>query len=155
MPIAPELRHLYRGPEYEAQRERIFERARHQCKWCSKPNAARIQTKTGRGRMFWRLLEMPEGKTAHVQFRAWLNEDGWPMIPEDHEAAMQLGAPRKIAVVLSMAHLDHDPGNRDDSNVAVLCQWCHLHHDRHQHRKTLVRNRDERRPLCAAVVAIA
>jgi hypothetical protein len=145
MPIAPHLRHLYRGPEYEAQRERIFKRDRNECKWCSKPNGARIQTKTGQGRMFWRKL--PLGP--------WLNEDGWVMTPEDHDAAMLLGAPRTITVVLAMAHLDHNPENREDSNAAVLCQWCHLRHDRRQHRMTLVANRDARRPLCEVVERIA
>ena len=32
-------------------------------------------------------------------------------------------------VVLTVAHLDHDTTNNDDSNLAALCQRCHLRHD--------------------------
>ena len=42
------------------------------------------------------------------------------------------------AVVLAVAHLDHDPGNNDDDNLAALCQACHNRHDgpkRTQNRK--------------------
>ena len=137
MPIARELRHLYRGPEYRAQRARIVQRERNECKWCGKPNGAAIQTKTGNGRMFWRLP--PLGP--------WLNEDGWPMIPEDVDAAMQLGKPRTIRVVLTMAHLNHDPRDRRDQNVALLCQWHHLMHDRGQHKETRKLHKDMARPL--------
>jgi len=32
-------------------------------------------------------------------------------------------------VVLTVAHLDHDPGNNDEKNLAALCQACHNRHD--------------------------
>ena len=32
-------------------------------------------------------------------------------------------------VVLTVAHLDHDPTNNDDNNLAALCQRCHNRHD--------------------------
>lgn len=153
MPIPRELRHLYSGPEYEAQRARILARDRNECKWCAKPNGTLVQTKTGLGRMFYRRVEKHAAGIRPLS--AWLNEDGWKMIREDHDAAMLLGAPRVIKVVLAMAHLNHDPADRRDENVAMLCQWCHLHHDRDQHRRTLVRNRDNGRPLCREVVKIA
>ena len=41
-------------------------------------------------------------------------------------------------VVLTVAHLDHDPGNNDESNLAALCQACHNRYDapkRHSNRK--------------------
>ena len=36
-------------------------------------------------------------------------------------------------IVLTVAHIDHDKTNNKFSNLAALCQRCHLHHDRHQH----------------------
>jgi len=33
-------------------------------------------------------------------------------------------------VVLTVAHLDHDPTHSTDDNLAALCQACHLEHDR-------------------------
>ena len=36
-------------------------------------------------------------------------------------------------IVLTVAHLDHDPQNNTDANLAALCQRCHLGHDRLLH----------------------
>ena len=41
-------------------------------------------------------------------------------------------------VILSVAHLDHDPANNSESNLAALCQACHNRYDgpkRAQNRK--------------------
>lgn len=37
-------------------------------------------------------------------------------------------------VFLASAHLDHDPGNNQQRNLAALCQRYHLAHDRPEHR---------------------
>lgn len=36
-------------------------------------------------------------------------------------------------VVLTTAHLDHDPANNADDNLRALCQRCHLAYDAHHH----------------------
>lgn len=36
-------------------------------------------------------------------------------------------------VVLTVAHIDHDKTNNRFSNLAALCQRCHLQHDLPQH----------------------
>lgn len=36
-------------------------------------------------------------------------------------------------VILTVAHIDHDKTNNQFSNLAALCQRCHLNHDRAQH----------------------
>ena len=36
-------------------------------------------------------------------------------------------------VVLATAHRDHDPTNNDASNLAALCQRCHILHDKPEH----------------------
>ena len=36
-------------------------------------------------------------------------------------------------VVLTTAHLDHNPANCSDDNLKALCQRCHLRYDSHMH----------------------
>ena len=40
---------------------------------------------------------------------------------------------RTTRVVLATAHRDHDPTNNDASNLAALCQRCHILHDKDEH----------------------
>jgi heterodisulfide reductase subunit B len=54
---------------------------------------------------------------------------------------------RSIRVVLTMAHLTHDPLRNEDSDLAMLCQWCHLNYDKLQHRETRCNRKDAARPL--------
>jgi hypothetical protein len=57
------------------------------------------------------------------------------------------GRPHPITgsrVVLTCAHLDHDHTHRDPARLAVLCQRCHLRHDRLHH--LLSRRRNAGRP---------
>lgn len=42
-------------------------------------------------------------------------------------------------VVLTVAHLDHDPGNSDPANLRAGCQCCHNRYDR-QHRINTAQN---------------
>lgn len=39
-------------------------------------------------------------------------------------------------VVLTVAHMDHQPEHCDDDNLRAMCQRCHLAYDRHHHRQT-------------------
>jgi hypothetical protein len=51
---------------------------------------------------------------------------------------------RITVVVLTTAHLDHDPAHNDDANLAALCCRCHLEHDRPHHlanRRRTIRSR--------------
>ena len=42
--------------------------------------------------------------------------------------------PEAVEVVLTIAHLDHDPTNNDHRNLRALCQKCHNRYDA-PHRK--------------------
>jgi hypothetical protein len=42
-------------------------------------------------------------------------------------------AVKRTKVVLACAHLDHDPGNNEMSNLKALCQRCHMLHDKPEH----------------------
>lgn len=44
-------------------------------------------------------------------------------------------------VMLTTAHLDHDPTNNNYDNLRVLCQRCHLAHDQKQHIQSAAHTR--------------
>lgn len=48
-------------------------------------------------------------------------------------------------VVLTTAHLNHDPGDCRDENLKAMCQRCHLAYDRELHTKnsTITRRRKQ------------
>lgn len=39
-------------------------------------------------------------------------------------------------VILTVAHLDHNPANCADANLLAMCQRCHLRYDAEVHRQT-------------------
>jgi len=51
----------------------------------------------------------------------------------------------RARVVLTIAHLDHDVQNNDTSNLAALCQRCHLRHDAKLHARHAVETRQRKR----------
>ena len=53
--------------------------------------------------------------------------------------------PRRSLVVLACCHLDHDPTNCADVNLAALCQHCHLEHDRADNMRRRREGADARR----------
>ncbi len=53
-----------------------------------------------------------------------------PCLSDEYEA---------IRVVCTVAHLDHNPQNNSDDNLAFLCQKCHNNYDR-KHRNQTIRN---------------
>jgi cytochrome c553 len=53
--------------------------------------------------------------------------------------------PKTIRIVLTVAHVDHDTANGERSNLAALCQRCHLNHDREQHQVNAAATRQRKR----------
>ena len=45
-------------------------------------------------------------------------------------------------VILTIAHLDHDITNNDESNLKAWCQRCHLNYDKDHHANSRRINRD-------------
>ncbi|MBK8200290.1 MAG: hypothetical protein IPK75_18240 [Acidobacteria bacterium] len=126
MPIRPELRHLYRGPAWAAIRARILARAGHACERCGKPHAAKLRVTRG-------------GIWYDDALSSWRNDAGeangfnYPGITGRTVYV--------IRCVITIAHLDHDPRNNADANLAALCQHCHLKHDTHFHHANARRTR--------------
>lgn len=45
-------------------------------------------------------------------------------------------------VVLTVAHLDHQPEECEDENLKAMCQRCHLRYDAHHHATNARRTRE-------------
>jgi 5-methylcytosine-specific restriction endonuclease McrA len=133
MPIKPENRSLYPGgsptsPEWKALRARILEREGHACKTCRAPNHQWITRGQGRHAGTYML---PEGDVF------------------DADTGERLGAARgseynsvnMLQVILTIAHIDQDPTNNDDDNLAALCQRCHNRLDAPHRAKNAARTR--------------
>jgi len=48
-------------------------------------------------------------------------------------------------IVLTIAHLDHQPENSDMGNLRAFCQRCHLRYDARHHAATAQATRDAQR----------
>lgn len=117
MPIRPEDRGKY-PPDWRAISKRIREeRARNRCEQCGAPNGRAI----ARGSDGTYMLE--DGQV----FDAETGE------PRGYARGSEYPSVRWVRVVLTVAHLDHDPTNSADENLRALCQRCHLAHDRGHH----------------------
>ena len=138
VPIAKEFRHFYGRQWQEVTRPRILKRARNKCEECGKPNRQKVWVFSAFNRQFWR----------RTRKECWIN---------CRTRALTLIAPpreqRRIRVVLTIAHLNHTPGDDRDENLKALCQWCHLHHDKEHHAETRAKRKDAARPLLQQMIA--
>lgn len=131
MPIKPENRALY-PKDWKFIRAEILERDEYKCKFCGLENQAiGVRDLTGK---FWSYDQFNNGEVdrAKVEFER----------DKDHDIKMA------IKIVLTIAHLDHDPRNNgelgDRPNLAALCQKCHLTYDAKHHAKNARKTRDEK-----------
>lgn len=127
MPIRRENRHRY-PPDWPTIRAAILDRARHRCELCAAPNHALLLTR--------RLYLDKRKRTWLTQ---WWDEDrGHWRDAHGHRTtcptAIEHAALRFVRVVLTIAHLDHQPENCAPENLAALCQRCHLAHDHPLHQ---------------------
>jgi hypothetical protein len=150
VPIRAELRHFYRGPQWTAARRRILVRAGGRfdasgrylggakCEQCGKPDRKRVFVRSGGTVMWWRQRGQARWRDQHGRFTPPMA--AWP------------GRQREIRAQVGVAHLNHVAGDDRDDNLKALCNWCHLHHDRLQHRETRCARKDAARPLLQEAV---
>jgi hypothetical protein len=117
MPIRKDLRSQYPENWRRISHRVRFERERGVCQGCGRAHGTYV-----------RVLE--DGRHFSDSKRCWVsargNEVGHPMLHELLRA-------RTTRVWLSCCHLDNNPSNNADSNLAALCQRCHLNQDRVYH----------------------
>lgn len=80
----------------------------------------------------WKAIRDSILSRANLQCEECLIPDGYP-----------LGVTGKSKVVLTVAHLDHQPENNDPANLRAMCQRCHNAYDA-PHRQANARARRER-----------
>jgi 5-methylcytosine-specific restriction endonuclease McrA len=107
MPIKPENRSKYPA-EWPQIRATILERAGGKCERCGVINHA-------------------EG--ARDLNGEWHDEHDIQVMNSDIGYSLFGEFPPIIRIVLTIAHLDHNPANNDPNNLQALCQLCHNRHD--------------------------
>ena len=115
MPIRLENRHRY-PKDWPAISLRIRQRAGNKCEWCGVAN----------GTLGGRLVDGTWCEARPLGEK--LTQLEWP--EPGKWATCQGGAYLRIVrIVLTVAHLDHQPENCADDNLAALCQRCHNRYD--------------------------
>lgn len=134
MPIRKEMKHLYPPPnEWKAIRDSVLERANNACE-CT-------------GECGWEHVDSNKGKVCAAPNRVLVQRNEctrWMMTKwfvHSHNGTC-LDEPCDAAgIVLTIAHLDHDPTNNDPSNLRAMCQRCHLRYDSKEHQKNAAETR--------------
>jgi 5-methylcytosine-specific restriction endonuclease McrA len=138
MPIRPDLKHYY-GAQWRTQiRPRILERDGHRCKFCGKPDRTAVRQVIENGSMWWSLF----------QETTWTDQTG----EKSSADASKFRDIKTVRVVLTVAHLNHNPADNRTENLAALCQWCHLNYDKEHHANTRAMRKDQARPLLMAAM---
>ncbi len=118
MPIRPENRALYPA-DWKAISKRIrYERAKNKCEQCGVRNGA-IGGRDTAG-------EFHKAHACGETLKGWQSPElgsTWWCGKENPKML------RIIKIVLTVAHLNHDPTDCRDQNLRALCQRCHLRYD--------------------------
>ncbi len=123
MPIKPENKKLYPANWAEI-RERIRQRAGDKCEKCRVKNHSFIC----RGKWYGNDVYQDDDGAIFSAVDGYHIGDNYG---GDLEEPI-----RFIKVVCTVAHLDHNPENNDEKNLAFLCQKCHNNHDRKHRNQT-------------------
>jgi hypothetical protein len=109
-------------------RSAILDRSGDRCEKCGAPNGVSV----------WR--------RKWGELNVW-SEDRlvWHSAEDGHEVSgvsfklQNVPSERCIRIMLTCAHLDHDPAHNDPSNLRAWCQRCHVLYDAEHHRETRAR----------------
>ena len=124
MPIRPELMPLYPGgstssPEWLAIRGATLVLASYRCQFCG----VKDRTAIVRG----------NDETFMTVDGDVFNENTGQFLRKVDILSYR---GRFVDIVLTTAHLDHDPTNNEPGNLAALCQQCHNRYDAEHRRQT-------------------
>ncbi|NUQ44381.1 MAG: hypothetical protein HUU32_23590 [Calditrichaceae bacterium] len=122
MPIRAEEKNKY--PEnWKEIRKHILGRAKRRCEWCGVPDHA-VGYRNEKGKFIrnggniycdragWGELDISAAREMVKHYNDWCPDGNhW------------------IIIILTIAHLDHNPANNDPANLAALCQQCHNRYD--------------------------
>ena len=102
---------------------RILARADNNCETCGVENKAMLWSYP-----IW-MKEIRSDKDSYKIKRIWTNDE--TCIERLRYQTIPAGEIKKIRVVLTIAHLDHDEENHEvtDDRLKAMCQSCHLCYD--------------------------
>lgn len=125
MPIKPENKNKYPENWPEISKDIRFNRAKNRCEVCGIVNYSVIKRlKDGT----WRTPSEQEWDMIHSRIRY------------SHTSMSEsLKYHGFVKIILTVAHLDHNPANCDYSNLKAMCQRCHNQYDK-VHRKGTIRD---------------
>lgn len=113
-------------PDWDDISRKVREEAGNRCEWCGVENHA-LGARDLDGQ-WWSFDEIERISDAEIA------------------AAFGCGYPKIIRIVLTVAHIhDPDPMNVERSNLAALCNRCHLNHDRPHHIANAAATRERKR----------
>ena len=118
MPIRAENRWLYPIDWQQLSDTIRFGRAGARCEQCARPHLHLV-------------AHLGDGRWWDADAGYWRSDRGRRIVVR---GPFDMTAVRTTYVVLACAHLDHDPGRNTPSNLAALCQRCHMLHDAAEHR---------------------
>ena len=120
MPIKKENKKLY-PKNWKEIRQRILERAGNKCEFCGVKNYS-------------------------VGYR---NQNGEFIESVGmQQEADELDGEKLFKIILTIAHLDHNPTNNNPSNLRALCQKCHNNYDKEHRKETRKKTLEEKRGQC-------
>lgn len=122
MPIKPENRARY-PDNWKDIRAAILARAGDCCEQCKVPNGKRIARGAG-----------PFNGTFQTD-----DAEVYDAETGEHIASVRMSeyqVKNMVTIVLTIAHLDHQPENCDPANLRALCQMHHLRHDAAHHAES-------------------
>lgn len=122
MPIKPENRCRYPA-NWDEIRAAILARAGNRCEQCKVANGKRIARGAG-----------PFTGTYQADTAEVLDAETGEYIASVRMSEYQVK--NMVTIVLTIAHLDHQPENCDPSNLRAWCQMHHLRHDAAHHAET-------------------
>lgn len=122
MPIKPENRSRYPA-NWQEVRAAILERAGNCCEQCKVPNGKRIARGTG-----------PFADTFQTDDANVYDAETGEFIAPVRMGEYQVK--NMVTIVLTIAHLDHQPENCDPANLRALCQMHHLKYDAKHHAES-------------------
>lgn len=129
MPIRESERARYPADWPEISR-RVREAAGQRCEWCRAPNGELIdRSRDGESYM---LMDGQVFSAANGERLGMCRGSEWP------------SCGKLTKVVLTVAHLDHQPENCAPDNLKALCQRCHLRYDAKHHAKNAAITRREK-----------
>lgn len=119
MPIKPENKNRYPANWKSEIVPRIRQRSGDRCEKCKVPNHAIILRGEYNGKPAY---QNDDGEIFDAETSQHLGDDYVGEIAKDDYSVA-------IRVVLTVAHLDHNPENCSDENLRHWCQRCHNQYD--------------------------